>query len=852
MPQTKRTVKGVLGGLLGLVGLSAVAGILVTATVTPAIAMTGFTGSQALTLFNDLPGYLKPSEPMAPTTIYGTGTDGKPFQLATFYQQNRIPVTFDQISPTMIDALLSSEDKGYYEHGGVNLLATIKAAADNALGKSSRGASTISQQYVKNVLIQECEKKVPLNDEKYETKTQQCWLDAAVATGADGIERKLREMRYALQIEKDYSKNDILLGYLNVSNFGGTTYGIEAAARYYFGVSSANLTLVQAATLAGMVNNPNQLRIDMVGGSWKDKAGASHNSKEDGYATTKERRNYVLDRMLIDGKITKAQHDEAKAAPVEPNIHPSNQGCGAAGGNAYYCQYVKSVLENNEAFGKTSDERQQNLKRGGMKVYTSLDMRVQQPALDVMAKRVPQAVDGMNLGAAAVSIEATSGRILSIVQNTRFSESASEASKPGVSSLVFAADQDHGGGIGFSVGSTYKIFTLLDWLENGRSVNEVLDGTSRIFKTYTACGQTEYNGTLIKNFGGGRGTVGTPKQFTSASLNTGFLAMAQELDTCDINKVAQRLGVHLGDGKPVTADNGLYASTLGAKNVAAVQMAGAFGTIANGGKFCEPRVIDKVVGIDGKEITPPASTCTQVLQPEVASTAAYTLQGVMNGGTGGASNPGDGTPVLGKTGTHEQWQTMMVESSTKVTTAVWVGNIKGESDLYQRRINGIQAAQLRHYIAPVIQRAADAAYPGGPFPRPDSNLTRNVLKDLPDVVGKTIDEAKSILDRAGFSVNVGPEVDSDQPAGTVAAQSPGAGKVAGGVTVTLSPSNGKGGTVPDVTGNIVSDAQGILNGAGYTNIDWSGNCKPGSKVQATDPSGGTRAAKSTQIRVKCE
>src|SRR5690606_27677033 len=154
MPQKNRTATGVLGGLLGLVGLSAIAGVLVTATVTPALAVAGAAGSQALDLFEKLPSYLKPDAPMEPGTIYGIGDDGNPFEMATFFDQNRTQVSFDQINPVMYDAILSSEDKGFYEHGGVNIGATAQALIENLRGTSSRGASTISQQYVKNILVQ--------------------------------------------------------------------------------------------------------------------------------------------------------------------------------------------------------------------------------------------------------------------------------------------------------------------------------------------------------------------------------------------------------------------------------------------------------------------------------------------------------------------------------------------------------------------------------------------------------------------------------------------------------------------------------------------------------------------------
>ncbi|MEJ1090063.1 transglycosylase domain-containing protein [Microbacterium istanbulense] len=863
MPETKRSVKGVLGGLLGLVGLSAVAGLLVTATVTPAIAMAGFTGSTAMSLFEDLPDNLKVGTPMEPTTIYGTNAEGKAFQLATFYDQNRIPVTFDEVSPVLYDAILSSEDKSFYEHGGVNLGATVKAVVDNIRGTSSRGASTISQQFVKNVLIQECEKGVSPSEEDYSEKLNACWTEATQATGSEGVERKLQEMRYAIQIEKDYSKNDILLGYLNIANFGGQTYGIEAAANYYFGTTAAKLTLPQAATLAGIVQNPNRYRIDKPGGTGTDAEDNPTNGADDGYADTKVRRDYVIKRMFIDGKITEEQRDAAYETPIEPKITPSTQGCAAAGKNAYFCQYAKSIVENDPAFGETKAERQENLRRGGMQIYTSLDMRVQQAGIDAMAANAPVYLDGKDFGASGVTIETGTGRVLAIVQNTKFNETANANRAKGETSLVYAADKTHGNSNGMPPGSAYKLFTLIDWLEKGHSVNEVVNGNTRVFNNFTVCEEPFYNDEMIYNYNKQRGFTGTVRQFTAKSLNTGYLAMAEQLDTCDINKVAERMGVHLGNGGPVGGEpdrpnkqdgNYPYDSVLGSKYIAPIQMAGAYATVANKGKYCTPRAIDKVIGQDGKEMTLPESKCSQVIAPEVAATAAYALESVMqSGGTGVTARPYDGVPLIGKTGTHQSFATSMTESSTKTTTMVWAGAITGDFSMAQTYWNGIQMSQIRYYIARAMQGAANAAYGGDAFPAPDRNLTRQVLRDLPNVVGQPLDQARQTLENAGFRVNVGEAIDSEVAAGSVAEQTPGAGRVAGGTTVTLVPSTGKAPApeevdVPNVTGQKFSQAKKALEDAG---LAVSGDCDGGDDVTAQEPAGG-KAAPGTTITLVCD
>lgn len=861
MPQKNRTAKGVLGGLLGLIGLSAVAGILVTATVTPALAVAGAAGSQALDLFENLPSYLKPDAPMEPSKFYAIGYDGQPVQMATFFDQNRTQVEFDQISPIMYDAILSSEDKGYYEHGGVNLGATAKALIDNVRGTSSRGASTISQQYVKNVLVQQCEQKVLPGDKNYADKTAQCWLDATNARGTDGIERKLQEMRYAIQIEKDYSKNEILLGYLNIASFGGTVYGIEAAANYYFSASASNLTIAQAATLAGIVQNPNRYRIDKTGGSATDDAGNAVNSEADGYALTKVRRDYVINRMYADGKITEAQHAAALEEPIVPALNAPAQGCAAAQNNAYFCKYVESVVRNDPAFGESAEERVKALQRDGLDIYTSLDLRIQDPAVAALKDRVPANYDNQYFGGAGVTIEPATGRILAITQNTTFKETPTD--DQAFSSLVYAADYAHGGSAGFPVGSTYKLFTLIDWLETGRSVNESINGRHQTLKMNVCDGQTQpVDTSKVNNFNNNPGYYGTPMRFTKDSLNSGYFAMASKLEICDINAVADRMGVTTWDPDnqkvAKTTDTNLPYNVLGDKYIAPLDMAGAYATVANKGVYCEPKAIDRVVNQKGEEQPIPETSCSQVISPEVAATAAYALQGVMDsGGTGQNANPFDGTPLIGKTGSHQTYATMMIEASTKAASAVYIGRTEGDANIWNEWYNDNQLQNIRYAVARDMQAAANAVLGGGDeFPPPDNNLTRRVLVDLPSVVGQSVADATATLEGAGFSVNVGAPVDSDAAAGIVAAQDPGAGQTSSGATVTISPSNGQGATVPDVAGQGLADAVEALKAAGFTSVTPHASCSAGDDddkktVTSTTPAAGTATKKSTAVTVKC-
>ncbi|MBV0895514.1 transglycosylase domain-containing protein [Microbacterium sp. NC79] len=902
MPGKNRTFKGVLGGVLGFTALSALAGLLLTATITPAIALTSTAASSAISVFNNIPGFLAIDKLMLPTEIYATNKQtGQPQLMAQFWEQNRQPVTYDQVSPYIVDSLLSSEDPRYFEHGGIDMIGTARALLSNAAGGGeTQGGSSITQQYVKNVLIQRCEAEKETQEEK-----DACWTEATNAEGAEGYKRKVQELRYAIALEQRFSKEEILLGYLNIANFGGRTYGIEAAAQRYFGVSAANVTLDQAAILAGMVQNPNSFRIDHP--EWE------MNGEATNYQETKHRRNYVLGRLLDDKKITEADYDAAYALPITPNIQAESSGCVTAVDAEYFCQMIKIKVLNDPAFGETAEERRLMLDRGGLKIYTTMDWDLQWNNMRTMESTVPATVEGIaNFGSAIVNVEVGTGRVLSMVQNTHFSEASADAGTPGYTSLVYGADQRYGlgTGIGFPAGSTFKVFTVLEWLKEGHSIREVLNGVNR--KAWTVgCGTDKIKfdpEKMVQNYNGVRGYTGDIVRFTRDSLNSGFFAMAEKLDMCKIGQTAMDLGVYNGNywtgsvqneagetatgylkadgtpnylldengervldeaGFPVTEPDALtpidmttgHFSVLGSHNVSPLAMANAYATIAAGGTYCEPRFIDRVTDSDGKDRPDllPVTTCTPgVISPEVAATAIVPLSAVMNdgAGTGRQANNWDGVPVFGKTGTHEEFQTWMVQSSSKVATAAWVGNSEGESDMTWIWLDSGKLTDLRYKLSRESQGVANSVFGGAAFPQPDPNLSRQVYKDLPNVVGMSIADAEKALEDAGFAVTVGPEIPGSQPAGIIEQQDPGAGSVVAGTTVTISPSNGQGGAVPDVMGMSVKNAKSTLINAGFTSIQEScvekDDAPKEGTVTAQSPGSGTVTTKQTPVSITYE
>jgi membrane peptidoglycan carboxypeptidase len=699
-----RTAHGVLGGFLGFVLASAAAGALVATAATPAISMVSMTATSTIGLFENLPGYLEIGELSEKSNIYATRSDGSVALLASFYDQNRVQVGWEQVSQFVKDATVAGEDPRFYDHGGIDLQGTIRAAATTAAGRDTQGGSSIAQQYVKNVRVQECEREAV-----DETARDECYEAATETT----IDRKLKEMRLAIGVEKRYSKDEILLGYLNIAGFGGTVYGIEAAANYYYSTTAANLTLAQAASLIAIVNNPVKFQID-------DPASET-NGAANGYAENTKRRNYILDRMLEYTKITQAQYDEAIATPVQPVITEPSTGCQTAAGSAYFCDYVTHILQNDPTFGDDAETRFLNFRRGGYDVYTTLDLDLQVAAEQAIAEHVPQTYPGWDVGGVIVSVEVGTGKVLAMVQNKNYSQDpAVVAGRPEYTGINYNTDYDYGGSSGFQPGSSYKVFTLAEWLAEGHALSEATDSRRRAnwgaFRDSCLGTQVADPGWNPRNDAGESGANYTALQSTVASINTGFLGMAKELDLCGIAKTAEAFGVHRADGDPLFQGP---SAVIGTNEVAPLSMAVAFAGIANNGVSCSPIAIARIVGRDGEELPVPQSTCAPAVSPEVAAGMHYGMTRVMAGGGTGAASASSTVPrvpLIGKTGTTDGAKdTWMVGASSKVATAAAVVSVTGDANQRGIYFDTGQAATARHRMWPAVMSVAAAKYGGDAF-----------------------------------------------------------------------------------------------------------------------------------------
>ncbi|MGH1523430.1 penicillin-binding protein [Leifsonia sp. L25] len=766
------------------VALALVAAVLSALFFLPGFLGAGVAAAAGISDFNKLPADLNIGQFAQNSTVYAK-QGGNDVPIAQFYAQNRRDVGWNDISQVAKDAATSAEDPRFYSEGAVDLFGTVRGALSTVIGGNVQGGSSITQQYVKNVEVEHCE---GLTDQK---KVQACYNDAAGVT----LQRKIQEMRYAVGLEKKYSKQDILLGYLNVVGFGGQIYGIQAASQYYFNNTASNLTLPQAATLIAIVNNPSNLRIDEPNN--KDNGAAN------GYKLTKARRDYVLDRMYVNHKISLAERDAAKKTPIKPAITASTSGCAAAQqvNAAFFCDYVRDVILNDPAYGKTSADRWATLNRGGLKIYTTLNLDLQATAQQSISKYIPSSRPDIDVGATNVSVEVGTGRIVTMVQNKTFNNT--DQPQPGTTAVNYNTDEAYGGSQGFQTGSTFKAFDLAGWLEGGHSLYETIDASQHTFPMSdfsSSCGTVSGPPWPVSNDEGSASRLSVMSA-TAQSVNTAFAMMATKTDLCSILKAAQSLGVH--PAKTGAQLNSYPSMILGTNNIAPLTMATAYAGIANGGTVCTPIAIDKVINADGTPHKVSPSTCTQGLQKNIASGITYALQGVMRGGgTAASANPYDGTPIMGKTGTtDDSLQNWMITSTTKVAQATWVGNVSGTVPLRSLDFDGIGGGNVKFSIAKPILKALDDVYGGDSFPKPDNSVLYGSQVTVPDVSGKTPDQATSLLQGLGLTVTVDQTpVPSGQPAGTVAGTNPPSGSsVDGGSSITIQVSSGQNTATPGPT-----------------------------------------------------
>ena len=537
--------RGVSAGVarfLLAIGVSVVAGVLVAGLVLPLVAGAGVMAKTASQDFENLPSSLV--QPLLPQQTKIVTSDGK--LLATIYSQNRQVVPIAQISPLLQKAVVAIEDSRFFEHNGVDLRGLARALVSNAQGGSVQGGSTLTQQYVKNVLVL----TASTDDERA----------AAIARTPA---RKLREMRLALGLEKVWSKSQILEGYLNIAYFGDGAYGAEAAAERYFGVHASQLTLPQAATLAGIVQSP--VSYDPLN---------NPNLSE-------KRRNVVLERMDQLHVISEDDYVKARVLPMAKTLHPKDPPNGCAASIApYFCNYVVKTIKSDPFYGKTPADRAAFLSRG-YTIRTTLDSQAQAYAQGVLNKKVP--VTDKH-GAAISVIQPGSGNILVMAQNriwgigkgnkfTTYNYNVERRTPPDKNGV-----QTSYNGVGFQTGSTFKPFVLAAALLDKIPVNTRIYAPNYVVPVgYQDCAGHDVGDPhdKVHNDEGGSGTYDM-RTATWASVNTYFMLLEKQTGLCKPAQIAQSMGLHLPDGGPL---NQIPTLTLGVNPISPLHMAEAYAVV---------------------------------------------------------------------------------------------------------------------------------------------------------------------------------------------------------------------------------------------------------------------------------
>ena len=628
------------GSLLRIFGLCLLAGVLVAGTLLPVAAVAGMMTNQASETVESISAELADEPPPLVTTI--TDREGAP--IATLYDQYRIPTRPEEISDAMKWALISVEDRRFYEHHGVDWKGTVRAALNNTSGGDTQGASTLTQQYVKNYLIN----VVYRNDKAGQQRAQET-----------SITRKLAEARIAIQLETTMSKEEILTGYLNVVEFSRQVYGVGAAAKSYFGTTPDKLTVAQSALLAGMANNPS------IYDPW------SHPER------ALERRNFVVDKMVENRKLSKEDAEKVKAeglGVVEggPNKPPAN--CvGAGPENGFFCQYVEDYLIEH---GMSKDD----LYTGGYTIRTTLDREANHAAKESAERQVSKTQENVANTLSLVKPGKDRHEVVALAANRDYGPNAdagqTEFALPSAISNVTGT------------GSSYKIFTAAAAMERGVAgiydtiqspssyVSDVFVGGGEQCPT-VAQGTRAYCLTNASEGGSGSMTLQTALQ---TSPNTAFVILEEKAGMGAVIDMARRLGMRKtmasnaatgakpnpkGESAeerqsqaeffgPSENSPGKGSFTLGVSPTSGLELANVAATILSGGVWCPPTPLGSVTDRNGKPYPVREEKCEQAVPEGLANTLAVGMsKDDQPGGTAAAAaaEVGWNRPMIGKTGT---------------------------------------------------------------------------------------------------------------------------------------------------------------------------------------------------------
>ncbi|MET7452706.1 transglycosylase domain-containing protein [Streptomyces sp. NPDC005574] len=631
-------------------GVSVLAGAVMAGIALPAAGALGLAAKGSVEGFDEIPANLK-SPPLSQRT---TILDSKGHQIATVYSRDRTVVGLKDMSPFIQKAIVAIEDARFYQHGAIDLKGVLRALNKNAQsGGVSEGASTLTQQLVKNVFVEEAGD----DPTKVAQATQQT------------LGRKIKELKYAIQVEEELGKKKILENYLNITFFGEQAYGVEAAAERYFSKHAKDLNLQESALLAGIVQSPS--RYDPV----NDEAEAT------------KRRNTVLERMAEVGDISRADAAKAKQSPLGLKVSESKNGCiTAVNGASFFCKYVEKVFLSDPVFGKTKEARAKVWNRGGLTIRTTLDPQAQ---ASVQASLKDHVYKSDSVAAAATLVEPGTGKVVGMGQSKPYGYSKNETE------YNYSVDAAMGGSnFGFPTGSTFKPFVAAAALEQGRPATQEFSSPYEMEypspvqtcenKPWTNQGAQKVSNESESEVGPYR-----LKEAMAKSVNTYFVQMISDIGLCPVVNMTDKLQVRQGNGTKLPERP---AIALGSVGLSPLTMASAYAAFASRGMYCTPIAIESItrkVGDEQKSMQVPKSTCSRAMSEKTADTVNTLLRGVIDSGTGQEAGLTD-RESAGKTGTtDERKNAWFVGYTPNMSGAVWVGSATQKVQMRQISIGGV-------------------------------------------------------------------------------------------------------------------------------------------------------------------
>jgi membrane peptidoglycan carboxypeptidase len=720
-----------------LVAVSVVAGIIIGGMLLPFVGGVGLAARSATNAFARLPADLKAQPLPQVSRILASNGD----TIATFYDQDRVIVPLSKVPLTMQKALIDVEDVRFYEHGGIDLKGAFRALLHNgSSGSVTQGGSTLTQQYVKNVLI-----------ENAKTAAQRR------AATADTLARKVREAKYAIELEHKLTKSQILERYLNIAYFGDGAYGVGTAARHFFNEPVTHLTLDQSALLAGLVQSP-----------------AAYDPRYYPKLAL-ERRNIVLGQMLKYHSIDQATYDHAIAQPIKLHVHQQANDC-IASQYPYFCDYVKHVFEHTPGLSLSL------LRRGGLTVSTTLSPKIQRAAQAGIHAYV-HAHEPDHVASAEAVVQPGTGKVKAIAVSTKYGNSR----KKDQNSINYAVDTKYGGSAyGFHAGSTFKLFVLTAALKEGIPLATRIPAPGTITVSgYRNCAGESAGVYPLHNAADSESGTFNLESGTWFSVNTFYAQLEQRTGLCEPVKLAEAMGMQPANGGPIPQ---VPSFVLGsAAGFSPLDLAGAYATMAAHGKYCTPIVITKIVDASGHNYPVPKSKCEQVVPPALANTVTSILEGdLTQPGATAVTDILNNRVAAAKTGTVDNYDGSWFAGYTpQLAAAVWAGIPSAPNkSLAGMTIGGtyypvVFGATIAGKIWQSTMNSALAGVPVVPFSGPSSYYEIGITQAVPDVTGDSPSAAQATLSSAGFAPQIASgTVHSSVPAGAVAYTSPPAGSSA--------------------------------------------------------------------------